>query len=75
VTEKRKGIVGYLLSQFLLFCTRLAYYMLRDEDGKIYDNIRFNPKLLLSIDQPLAEYMEYVNQLKPSRWSKNRGVE
>ncbi|AVH71622.1 aromatic ring-hydroxylating oxygenase subunit alpha [Nostoc sp. 'Lobaria pulmonaria (5183) cyanobiont'] len=75
VTEKRKGIGGYLLSQFLLFCTRLAYYMLRDEDGKIYDNIRFTPKLLLSIDRPLAEYMEYVNQLKPSRWSKNRGVE
>ncbi|BAY98986.1 Rieske [2Fe-2S] domain-containing protein [Tolypothrix tenuis PCC 7101] len=71
VTAKRKGIVGYLLSKFLLFCTRLAYYMLRDEDGKIYENIRFNPKLLLSIDQPLAQYMEYVNQLKPSRWSKS----
>ncbi|OUL21122.1 Rieske (2Fe-2S) protein [Nostoc sp. RF31YmG] len=71
VTEKRKGIFGYLLSKFLLFCTRLAYYMLRDEDGKIYDNIRFNPNLLLSIDTPLAKYMEYVNQLEPSRWSQN----
>jgi phenylpropionate dioxygenase-like ring-hydroxylating dioxygenase large terminal subunit len=69
VTEKRQGIGGYLLSKFLLFCTRLAYYMLRDEDGKIYDNIRFNPNLLLSIDQPLAQYMEYVNQLEASRWS------
>lgn len=69
VTEKRQGIVGYLISQFLLFCTRLAYYMLRDEDGKIYDNIQFHPKLLLSIDQPLAKYMEYVNQLERSRWS------
>ncbi|BAY30792.1 Rieske [2Fe-2S] domain-containing protein [Nostoc carneum NIES-2107] len=71
VTAKRNGFVGYLLSKFLLFCTRLAYYMLRDEDGKIYDNIRFNHKLLLSIDQPLAKYMEYVNQLEPSRWSKS----
>ncbi|QIR39735.1 aromatic ring-hydroxylating dioxygenase subunit alpha [Tolypothrix sp. PCC 7910] len=71
VTAKRQGFVGYLLSRFLLFCTRLAYYMLRDEDGKIYDNIRFNPKLLLSIDQPLAQYMDYVNQLEPSRWSKS----
>ncbi|BAY10832.1 aromatic ring-hydroxylating oxygenase subunit alpha [Calothrix sp. NIES-2098] len=70
VTEKRKGIGGYLVSKFLLFCTRLAYYMLRDEDGKIYDNIRFNPNLLLSIDTPLAKYMEYVNQLEPSRWSQ-----
>ncbi|OUL35961.1 aromatic ring-hydroxylating dioxygenase subunit alpha [Nostoc sp. 106C] len=71
VTEKRKEIFGYLLSKFLLFCTRLAYYMLRDEDGKIYDNIRFNPNLLLSIDTPLAKYMEYVNQLEPSQWSQN----
>ncbi|BAY21211.1 Rieske [2Fe-2S] domain-containing protein [Calothrix sp. NIES-2100] len=71
VTAKRPGIGGYLLSKFLLFCTRLAYYMLRDEDGKIYDNIRFQPKLLLSIDQPLAQYMEYVNQLEPSRWSSS----
>ncbi|MFN6571658.1 aromatic ring-hydroxylating dioxygenase subunit alpha [Dendronalium sp. ChiSLP03b] len=71
VTEKRKGIGGYLLSKFLLLCTRLAYYMLRDEDGKIYDNIRFHPKLLLSIDTPLAQYMKYVNQLEPSRWSQS----
>lgn len=69
VTEKRQGIIGYLLSHFLLFCTRLAYYMLRDEDGKIYDNIRFNPQVILSIDEPLTEYMQYVNQLEPSRWS------
>jgi phenylpropionate dioxygenase-like ring-hydroxylating dioxygenase large terminal subunit len=69
VTEKRRGIIGWLLSQFLLLCTRLAYYMLRDEDGEIYDNIRFNPKLLLAIDTPLVQYMEYVNNLEPSRWS------
>lgn len=70
VTEKRPGIWGFIVSKFLLFCTRLAYYMLRDEDGKIYDNIQFNPQLLLKIDQPLAEYMHYVNQLEASRWSK-----
>jgi phenylpropionate dioxygenase-like ring-hydroxylating dioxygenase large terminal subunit len=72
VTEKRRGIVGWLLSQFLLLCTRLAYYMLRDEDGEIYDNIRFNPKVLLGIDMPLVQYMEYVNKLQPSRWSLTR---
>lgn len=71
VTEKRPGIFGYLLSKLLLFCTRSAYYMLRDEDGKIYDNIRFHPQLLLSIDRPLVEYMEYVNQLEPSQWSNS----
>lgn len=70
VTEKRRGIVGWLVSQFLLLCTRSAYYMLRDEDGKIYDNIQFNPNLLLGIDAPLARYMEYVNRLEPSCWSQ-----
>ncbi|MBD2292545.1 aromatic ring-hydroxylating dioxygenase subunit alpha [Anabaena sphaerica FACHB-251] len=74
VTEKRPGMMGFLVSKFLLFCTRWAYYMLRDEDGKIYDNIQFNPQLLLKIDQPLAEYMQYVNQLEPSQWSNNRGL-
>jgi phenylpropionate dioxygenase-like ring-hydroxylating dioxygenase large terminal subunit len=72
VTEKRQGIFGGIISKFLLLCTRLAYYMLRDEDGKIYDNIQFNPKLLLPIDQPLAQYMSYVNQLQVSQWSKNQ---
>ncbi|OKH37829.1 Rieske (2Fe-2S) protein [[Phormidium ambiguum] IAM M-71] len=70
VTKKRQGIIGYLLSKFLLFCTRLAYYMLRDEDGIIYDNIRFNPQTILSIDAPLIRYMQYVNQLEPSQWSR-----
>ena len=70
VTENRQGIAGWWINQFLLICTRLAYYMLRDEDGKIYDNIQFNPNVLLSIDAPLVQYMEYVNQLAPSCWSQ-----
>jgi hypothetical protein len=49
----------------------LAYYMLRGEDGKIYDNIRFNPQVVLSIDAPLLQYMQYVNQLEPSQWSQD----
>jgi len=69
VTEKRQGIIGYCFSQILLICTRLAYYMLRGEDGEIYDNIRFNPQGIISIDAPLVEYMQYVNRLEPSKWS------
>lgn len=72
VTAARSGIWGWLVSQWLLLCTQLAYYMLRDEDGKIYDNIQFNPNALLEIDAPLAQYMAYVNRLEPSRWSGDR---
>lgn len=71
VTEARRGILGWLVSQGLLLCTRLAYYRLRDEDGQIYDNIQFQPRILLKIDAPLVQYMEYVNQLEPSSWSKS----
>jgi phenylpropionate dioxygenase-like ring-hydroxylating dioxygenase large terminal subunit len=72
VTKRRKGLWGRWVSEVLLLSTRLAYYMLRDEDGVIYDNIRFEPKTVLKIDQPLVEYMKYVEQLEPSRWSSSR---
>ncbi|MEM9448242.1 MAG: aromatic ring-hydroxylating dioxygenase subunit alpha [Cyanobacteria bacterium P01_E01_bin.6] len=69
VTRKRTGVLGWITTQVLLYLTRLCYYILRDEDGMIYDNIQFNPKALLSIDQPIVQYMTYVNQLTPSCWS------
>jgi nitrite reductase/ring-hydroxylating ferredoxin subunit len=70
VTRKRKGMLGWVASQLLLLLTRISYYALRDEDGKIYDNIHFTPQNLLPIDQPLVTYMQFVNQLIPSQWSK-----
>ncbi|MEL6491944.1 MAG: aromatic ring-hydroxylating dioxygenase subunit alpha [Cyanobacteria bacterium J06621_3] len=69
VTKKRKGPFGWVANHFLLLMTRLCYYALRGEDGKIYDNIQFAPHNLLSVDQPLVEYMRYVNGLERSRWS------
>jgi phenylpropionate dioxygenase-like ring-hydroxylating dioxygenase large terminal subunit len=71
VTEKRKGILGWITSQILILLTRLAYYYLRGEDGKIYDNIRFHPQVVLKLDRPLVKYINYVNDLEPSRWSKS----
>ena len=49
--------------------TKLAYYFLRGEDGMIYDNIRYNPNAILTIDEPLVKYMGYVNKLQSSIWS------
>lgn len=72
VTKQRRGLIGLGLSYCLLLLTRLLYWMLRDEDGKIYDNIRFAPDVLLPIDAPLVEYMAYVNRLKPAHWSRQR---
>jgi len=71
ITKKRKGIIGWFISRFLLLMTKLAYYFLRGEDGMIYDNIRFNPNAVLNIDEPLVKYMNYVNKLQPSIWSRD----
>lgn len=70
VAARRPGILGWVLTYFLLFCTKMLYLFLKGEDGKIYDNIRYNPNALLSIDRPLVEYMKYVERLTPSVWSK-----
>ncbi|MEL6130881.1 MAG: aromatic ring-hydroxylating dioxygenase subunit alpha, partial [Cyanobacteria bacterium J06628_4] len=59
------------IAYLLLWLTRLSYYALRGEDGKIYDNIRFSTERLLPVDQPIARYVRYVNGLVPSRWSKS----
>ena len=70
IAQQRKGIFGWSLTLILLLLTKAAYYFLRDEDGLIYDNIRYNPNVILSIDEPLVKYMNYVNHLQPSIWSK-----
>ncbi len=71
ITKERKGIIGWFISRCLLLMTKLAYYFLRGEDGMIYDNIRYNPNAILTIDEPLIKYMSYVNKLQSSIWSRN----
>jgi len=70
IARKRKGLLGRLITYGLLYLTRACYYFLRHEDGMIYDNIEFNPRTLLPIDAPIVHYMNYVNRLTPSGWSK-----
>ncbi|MEL6553719.1 MAG: aromatic ring-hydroxylating dioxygenase subunit alpha [Cyanobacteria bacterium J06621_11] len=74
VTRQRKGPIGWAVNHALLLLTRLCYYALRGEDGKIYDNIQFEPKNLLPIDQPLVAYVSYVNQLARSHWSSEKEI-
>ena len=71
VTRRRKGPLGWLLARALLLGMVVAYGVLRDEDGAIYDNIRFHPKNLLKMDAPIARFIGWVNRLQPSVWSKS----
>ena len=46
-----------------------GFYFLRDEDGAVYDNIRFQTQNLLPMDKAVAKYVSYVNRLPASLWS------
>jgi hypothetical protein len=73
VTGKRSGFFGFFgffAEWFVLCFTRRLFYSLKDDDGKVYDNMRFNPASLLKIDEPVRMFIEKVNQLKPSVWSR-----
>jgi nitrite reductase/ring-hydroxylating ferredoxin subunit len=73
ITHKRKGLKGLIVNRLCLFLTRMAFKSLQGEDGEVYENIRFNPENLLPIDEPVARYIGYINRLRPSVWSKNKG--
>lgn len=68
VTKKRRGFGGPLVSAVLLWMTKRAFFSLQGEDGAVYENMRFYPSNLLSMDRPIAQYIQYVNKLKPSPW-------
>lgn len=73
LTKKRKGIAGFIVNRLLLFMTKRLFYFLKEEDGKIYENIRFKTDAFLKIDQPIAKFVAFINRQKPSKWSTRMG--
>jgi phenylpropionate dioxygenase-like ring-hydroxylating dioxygenase large terminal subunit len=72
VTEKRKGILGFFINYFLLSLAWLGFRWLKAEDGKVYENMRFNPQTLLPMDQPISKFIAFINNLEISVWSSCR---
>lgn len=68
VTKKRSGLFGKIIEQTLLWMTKRGFHSLQGEDGEVYENMRFYPGSLLSIDRPVGQYIQYVNKLKSSPW-------
>ena len=66
---KPSSFLGRFKAYGLLAAMAVGFFWLRDEDGKVYDNIRFQPNALLKIDQGVARFIQYVNQLRLSQWS------
>lgn len=74
IAEKKPGLHNRLKALVLLWMMKLGYFMLRDEDAMIYDNIRFQPSALLKIDKPVAMFIAWVNRLPLSRWSTTQAA-
>ena len=68
IARKPASLLGRLAARARLLVMAGGFYWLRDEDGRVYDNIRFQPNALLSIDAGVARFLAYVNRLRPSRW-------
>lgn len=68
LTPRRKGITGALKSYLHLKLTEMIYNRLKNEDGEIYENIRFTPHLTAE-DSNIAGFIAHVNRLPKSSFS------
>ena len=70
LTKKRFGPWGWLASKLCLLTTKTALHALQGEDGEVYENIRFNTEALIPMDAPVGRYIQFINKLEPSIWSR-----
>lgn len=72
LTERRKGIFGFLFSWSLIQVNRLIMKFLAYQDGRtVYGHLRFRQDGLLPVhDEATARWISFTNRcLKPSLWS------
>lgn len=65
LTPKGQGILGKLSARFHLFLSEIIYNRLKNEDGEIYENIRFTPHFQ-SEDKLITSFIAHVNRLPKS---------
>ncbi len=70
LTKKRKGVWGFLLNRFLVWVMKRIFLALKDQDTNVLETIRFQPKFMFSVDEPILQFMGYINALEPSVWSR-----
>jgi len=69
VTQKRPGILGFIVSTWLLLVTVGLLLMLRREEISAFPNFRFNPRLVGANDESAMTLVRKLEALKPSLWS------
>lgn len=67
LTPKRSGFIGRIKSFLHLKLTEMIYNKLKNEDGEIYENIRFTPNLT-SEDDNIIQFIGHVNRLPKSEF-------
>jgi hypothetical protein len=67
LTQKRSGFFGVIKSKLHLMITEMIYNRLKNEDGEIYENIRFNPNLTPE-DSNIISFIAHVNRLPKSQF-------
>lgn len=70
VAERRPGWWGWLRAALLCEITRRAYFVLKDEDSRLYDHVRFRTDNLVPMDGPVARYVGWVDRLAVSWFSR-----
>lgn len=69
LTPKRSGLLGGIKSWLHLMMTEFIYNRLKNEDGEIYENIRFTPNLTAD-DSNITSFIAHVNRLPKSVFSR-----
>ena len=70
LAERKPGLFGWIRTRARLGLIWLAFQVLRHEDGKVYENIRFNPRSLLKVDKNVSRFIAFTNRLPLSVWSE-----
>jgi phenylpropionate dioxygenase-like ring-hydroxylating dioxygenase large terminal subunit len=62
LTPKGKGILGMISAHLYLLISQIIYNRLKNEDGEIYENIRFTPHFQAE-DKLIINFIAHVNRL------------
>ena len=68
LTRYRPGFLGKCVSGFCLLATRMGYHILKGEDGRVYENMRFHAGALLPLDAPVGKFIGFVDKIPKSLW-------
>ena len=68
MTKKRRGILGWLLNQIVLWLTKIVGNYFAKGDTKIFQTIKFDLKTPLRADHAILHFIHHVDNQKSLAW-------